>query len=59
MKPLRTCDYFNNNYVNIRKSLEPIKVLEIGTYTGISLINIVKLIPNSIGYGLDNWANYI
>ena len=55
---LEAIDYFNNNYVNIRKSLEPIKVLEIGTYTGISLINIVKLIPNSIGYGLDKWSNY-
>ena len=56
---LEAIDYFNNNYVNIRKSVEPIKVLEIGTYTGISLINIVKLIPNSIGYGLDKWSNYI
>jgi len=56
---LEAINYFNNNYVNNRKSLEPIKVLEIGTYTGISLINIVKLIPNSIGYGLDKWSNYI
>ena len=38
---------------------EQVKVLEVGTYTGISLINIVKLIPNSIGYGVDKWTNYI
>jgi len=56
---LDVIDYFNNNYVNIRKSEEPIKVLEIGTYAGISLINIVKLIPNSVGFGLDRWSNYI
>jgi hypothetical protein len=55
---LEAIDYFNNNYPKV-KSGEQIKVLEVGTYTGISLINIVKLIPNSIGYGLDKWSNYI
>jgi predicted O-methyltransferase YrrM len=35
----------------------PAKILEVGTYTGISLINIVKLIPNSIGIGIDKWCN--
>ena len=33
--------------------------MEVGSYTGISLINIIKLIPNSIGVGLDKWTNYI
>jgi predicted O-methyltransferase YrrM len=55
---LEAIDYFNNNYVK-NKNEEPIKVLEVGTYTGISLINIIKLIPNSIGFGLDKWSNYI
>ena len=55
---LNVITYFNNNYVKI-KNKEVIKVLEVGAYTGISLINIVKLIPNSIGYGLDKWYNYI
>jgi len=55
---LELIDYFNNNYIKV-KSGEQVKVLEVGTYTGISLINIVKLIPNSIGYGLDKWTNYI
>lgn len=55
---LEAINYFNNNYVKV-KNKEQIKVLEVGTYTGISLINIVKLIPISIGYGLDKWSNYI
>ena len=56
---LEAIDYFNNNYAKVRQSQEPIKVLEVGTYSGVSLINIVKLIPNSIGYGVDKWSNYI
>lgn len=35
-----------------------IKVLEVGSYTGISLINIVKRIPKSIGVAIDAWENY-
>jgi len=49
--------YFNNNYAKC-KTADQVKVLEIGTYAGISLINIVKLIPNSIGIGVDMWSNY-
>jgi predicted O-methyltransferase YrrM len=56
---LDVIDYFNNNYPKVQQGGEPIKVLEVGTYAGISLINIVKLIPNSIGYGLDKWSNYV
>ena len=51
---LEAIHYFNTNY----KKVDIIKVLEVGTYTGISLINIVKLIPNSIGVGIDKWSNY-
>ena len=50
--------YFNNTYSKVQCG-EQVKILEVGTYTGISLINIVKLIPNSIGFGLDKWNNYI
>jgi predicted O-methyltransferase YrrM len=32
--------------------------LEIGVYTGISLINIINNIPNSIGVGVDMWSSY-
>ena len=54
---LEAIDYFNNNYIKVQGE-EPIKVLEVGSFTGISLINIIKLIPNSIGVGLDKWSNY-
>jgi hypothetical protein len=54
---VKVIEYFNKNYEKENED-EPIKVLEIGTYTGISLINIVKLIPNSIGYGVDTWSSY-
>lgn len=54
---VKVIEYFNKNYEKENDD-EPIKVLEIGTYTGISLINIVKLIPNSIGYGVDLWSSY-
>lgn len=53
---LEAIQYFNNNNTDLKKNI--IKILEVGTYTGISLINIVKLIPNSIGVGLDKWADY-
>ena len=49
--------YFNSNYTKV-KTGQIIRVLEIGTYTGISLINIVNLIPNSYGIGVDTWTNY-
>jgi predicted O-methyltransferase YrrM len=55
---LEAIEYFNNNYVKLRCDTEPVKVLEVGTYTGISLIHILQLIPNSIGIGLDKWTNY-
>ena len=50
---LKIIEYFNINHID-----KETKILEIGTYTGISLINIIKLIPNSIGYGLDKWEHY-
>jgi hypothetical protein len=49
--------YYNSNY-NLKYNREKIsstRVLEIGTHTGISLINIVKQIPNSCGVGIDTW----
>jgi predicted O-methyltransferase YrrM len=55
---LEAIEYFNNNYVKFKNDNEPIKVLEVGTYTGISLIHIIQMIPNSVGIGLDKWSNY-
>jgi hypothetical protein len=46
--------YFNQSY----SKKEKISVLEIGTYTGISLINIINAIPNSVGIGVDMWSSY-
>ena len=61
---LDAIEYFNTNYKkpvtsDIHIPVENcIKVLEIGTYTGMSLIHIVSIIPNSIGIGLDMWSDY-
>lgn len=58
--PTNSKQYFLNviDYFKSKNKDKQTKILEIGTYTGISLINIIKLIPNSIGYGLDKWSNY-
>ncbi len=34
------------------------QILEVGTFAGTSLIEIVKRIPNSFGTGVDRWTNY-
>ena len=54
---LENIKYFNDNYPKIKEG-KPIHILEIGTYTGTSLIEIVKNIPNSFGHGLDKWSSY-
>ena len=45
--------YFNKNQICPNP-----RILEIGTYAGISLINIVNKIPSSTGIGVDLWSNY-
>jgi len=54
---LNIISYFNNNYYKV-KFEKKINILEIGTYAGISLIELVKLIPNSFGTGIYLWTNY-
>ncbi len=49
--------YFNKTYPKVLTS-ENISILEIGTYTGISLINIINKISNSYGIGVDMWLSY-
>jgi predicted O-methyltransferase YrrM len=44
------------NRPNTKQILNP-KVLEVGTYAGTSLINIVERINNSTGIGIDLWEN--
>lgn len=48
---------FVSSYLKIQFQKQ-INVLEIGTYSGISLIEIIRCIPNSFGIGLDLWASY-
>jgi predicted O-methyltransferase YrrM len=52
---LDVLQYFNKTHNDQRSSLE---VLEIGTYTGVSLIEIIKTIPNAKGTGVDLWTSY-
>lgn len=54
---LNIISYFNDNYNKVKFG-KKINVLEIGTYTGTSLIELIKLIPNSNGIGIDLWSNY-
>jgi predicted O-methyltransferase YrrM/tetratricopeptide (TPR) repeat protein len=54
---LDVLQYFNQTYPKVL-SKEKINVLEIGTYTGVSLINIINAIPNSVGIGVDMWSSY-
>lgn len=54
---LEVINYFNQSFPKVLLR-EKINVLEIGSYTGVSLINIIKLIPNSVGIGVDMWSSY-
>uniref|UniRef100_A0A6C0EQN5 Uncharacterized protein n=1 Tax=viral metagenome TaxID=1070528 RepID=A0A6C0EQN5_9ZZZZ len=49
--------YFNTNYAKIVNG-EKVNILEVGTYTGTSLIELVKNIPKSNGIGIDLWSSY-
>lgn len=46
---------FHTKYAQTKES---VKVLEIGSYAGVSLIHILQQIPNAIGYGVDVWGSY-
>ena len=48
---------FVSSYLKIQFQKQ-INVLEIGSYSGMSLIEIIKCIPNSFGIGLDLWSSY-
>jgi hypothetical protein len=54
---LDVISHFNNTNKKIKFG-KKVSILEIGTYTGISLIELIKLIPNSVGVGVDTWKNY-
>lgn len=50
-------NHFNKKFNQTNINQKP-KILEVGTYAGVSLFHIVTFIPNSIGYGVDRWENY-
>jgi tetratricopeptide (TPR) repeat protein len=54
---LEVIEHFNKTNSKVQRG-EKITILEIGTYTGTSLLQLVQRIPNSIGYGLDRWSSY-
>jgi len=41
------------------KELDKCRILEIGTFTGTSIINMLKILPNAVGTTIDRWTNYI
>lgn len=49
--------YFVKHYCSSKQE-ETIRVLEIGSYSGMSLVNIIQGIPNSVGVGVDMWSTY-
>ena len=51
---LNIIHYFNTHFNHSREK----RILEIGSYTGMSIINIVNLIPNSTAIAVDMWKNY-
>jgi predicted O-methyltransferase YrrM len=54
---LEIIEYFNKTYcAKINK--KEIHVLEIGTYTGTSIIHILENIPNSHATCIDRWEDY-
>lgn len=54
---LDVLDYFKKTYPKA-KAGQPLSVLEIGTYAGISLIHLLQHLPNATGVGVDLWQNY-
>jgi hypothetical protein len=46
------------NQFNTNNTNNSPRVLEIGTYTGMSLIELLKRIPGSIGTVIDPWVKY-
>ncbi len=53
---MKIIDYFNNSYWKI-KFKKDINVLQVGAWTGTSLIKLIQSIPNSKGIGIDLWKN--
>lgn len=46
------------DYIKWKNTEKNINILEIGTYTGTSIIKILELLPNSYASVIDTWKNY-
>ena len=53
---LKVINHFRQTH-NDMSSLVKYNILEIGTHTGISLLNLIKNINNSVGFGIDDLHN--
>jgi glycosyltransferase involved in cell wall biosynthesis len=48
--------YYRRDYVK-EGAFEPLKILEVGTESGASLVRLVQAIPHSVGWGLQTGGN--
>jgi len=57
--PKGTKKVFDNilNYVK-KKNKKELNILEIGSYTGVSIINMLNYLPNANGLSIDMWESY-
>lgn len=49
---------FERHVLNTMQWVDQPKILEIGTWTGTSVIELLKLLPNSTATTIDPWENY-
>ena len=58
--PSGSLDIFKNiiHNFNMKNKNKTTQILEIGTYSGISLIKIMEMIPNSTATAIDSFQNY-
>jgi FkbM family methyltransferase len=47
------------DFLYIFSNYKILNILEIGTFTGTSVINMLKLLPNAKATTIDRWQNYI
>lgn len=43
------------NVLELLRTKEKPMILEIGTFVGTSIIEMLKILPNAIGFAIDNW----
>lgn len=55
--PIGSKNIFENILYQNKDNIE--KILEIGSYTGISLIRMLEICDKASAYAVDNWENYL